>query len=101
MDDNKLSRADFAYFVSINSSFVSYRCEDNLVIEHYCLDRFSRQFGFYQDVPANLDFYNLPNPETMLRYHHMLTRYGTGSQVLLPRRCNLLERNTTHAFCEW
>ncbi|KAJ8423973.1 hypothetical protein Cgig2_008748 [Carnegiea gigantea] len=37
----------------------------------------------------------------MLRYHHMLTRYGTGSQVLLPGRCNLLERNTTRAFREW
>ncbi|KAJ8423189.1 hypothetical protein Cgig2_023380 [Carnegiea gigantea] len=37
----------------------------------------------------------------MLRYHHMLTRYGTGSQVLLPGRCNLLERNITRAFREW
>ncbi|KAJ8446378.1 hypothetical protein Cgig2_019271 [Carnegiea gigantea] len=31
----------------------------------------------------------------------MLTRYGTGSQDLLPGRCNLLERNTTCAFREW
>ncbi|KAJ8438102.1 LOW QUALITY PROTEIN: hypothetical protein Cgig2_015359 [Carnegiea gigantea] len=37
----------------------------------------------------------------MLRYHHMLMRYGTGSQVLLPRRCNLFERNTTCAFRKW
>ena len=45
VDGNKLSRADFAYFVSIHSGFVSYRCEDNLVMEHYCPDLFSRQFG--------------------------------------------------------
>ncbi|KAJ8452599.1 hypothetical protein Cgig2_004935 [Carnegiea gigantea] len=79
VDDGKLSRADFAYFVGIRSDFVSYRCEDSLVTEHYCLDRFSRQFGFHQDVPADLDFDNLPDPETMLRYHQMLTHYGTGS----------------------
>ncbi|KAJ8430246.1 hypothetical protein Cgig2_009424 [Carnegiea gigantea] len=37
----------------------------------------------------------------MLCYHQTLTRYGTGSQVLLPGRCNLLERNTTRVFREW
>ncbi|KAJ8425748.1 hypothetical protein Cgig2_024365 [Carnegiea gigantea] len=37
----------------------------------------------------------------MLRYHHMLTRYGTRSQVLILGRCNLFERNTTPAFSEW
>jgi len=100
MDDGKLSKADFAYFVSIRSGFVAYHCEDNLVMKHYCPDRFSRQFGFYQDVLANLDFDNLPDLKTMLHYHHMLTRYGTGSQVLLPGGCNLLEKNTTRAFRE-
>ena len=101
VDDGKLSRDDFAYCVSIRSSFISYRCEDSFVMEHYCPDRFSRQFGFYQDVPADLDFDNLPDSEAMLRYHQTLTRYGTGSQVLLPGRCKLLERNTTRAFREW
>ncbi|KAJ8445794.1 LOW QUALITY PROTEIN: hypothetical protein Cgig2_027875 [Carnegiea gigantea] len=78
VDDGKLSRADFTYFVSVRSSFVAYRCEDNLIMEHYCPDRFSRQYGFYQDVPTDLDFDNLPDLEAMLHYHHMLTRCGTG-----------------------
>ena len=101
VDDDKLSRADFAYFVNIHSGFVSYRCEDSFVMEHYYPDQFSRQFGFHQDVPTDLDFDNLLDPETMLCYHQTLMRYGTGSQVLLHGRCNLLERNTTRAFCEW
>jgi len=101
VDGGKLSRADFAYFVSIRSSFVSYRCEDGFVTEHYCPDRFSRQFGFHRDVPTDLDFDNLPDPETMLCYHQTLMRYGTGSQVLLPGRCNLLQRKNTRAFREW
>lgn len=49
-------------------SFVSYR----------------RQFGFHPDVPTDMNFDNLPDPETMLRCHHVLTHYGTRSQVLLP-----------------
>ena len=53
-------------------------------MEHYCPDRFSRQFGFHQDVPTDLDFDNLPDPETILRYHQTLTCYEIGSQVLLP-----------------
>ncbi|KAJ8431891.1 hypothetical protein Cgig2_009958 [Carnegiea gigantea] len=69
VDDGKLSRADFTYFVSIHSGFVTYRCEHSFVMEHYYPDRFSRQFGFCQDVPVDLDFDNLPYPETMLRYH--------------------------------
>ncbi|KAJ8439184.1 LOW QUALITY PROTEIN: hypothetical protein Cgig2_029722 [Carnegiea gigantea] len=53
------------------------------------------------NVPTDLDYDNLPDPETMLRCHQVLRRCGTGSQVLLPGRCNLLKRNTTHSFCEW
>ena len=95
-DGDKPSRIDFPYFVSINSSFNSYHCEDNLVIEHYCFDHFSKQFGFHQDVPVDIDFYNLPDTEIMHRCHHVLTRYG-----FLPRRCSVLETNTTHVFHEW
>ncbi|KAJ8425756.1 hypothetical protein Cgig2_027504 [Carnegiea gigantea] len=60
-----------------------------------------RRLSWMTDVPADLDFDNLPDPKIMLHCHHMLTRYGTMSQVLLPERCNLLERNTTRAFFEW
>ncbi|KAJ8421642.1 hypothetical protein Cgig2_003844 [Carnegiea gigantea] len=49
-------------------------------MEHYYLDRLSRQFGFHRDVSADLDFDNRLDPEIMLCCHHMLTRCGTGSQ---------------------
>ncbi|KAJ8432184.1 hypothetical protein Cgig2_008636 [Carnegiea gigantea] len=92
--------AHFLY-TCICSSFVSYHCKDNLVMEHYCPDRFSRQFDFHQDVHADMDLNKLSGLETMLRCHHVLTYYGTGSQILLYGRCNLLEGNTTRAFHEW
>jgi len=42
VNDSKLSRVDFAYFVSIRSIFVSYRCEDDLAMEHCCPNQFYR-----------------------------------------------------------
>ena len=48
-----------------------------------------------------MDFDNLSDPETIFRYHYMLTRYRIGSQVLLPGQCNLLKKNTTRVFHEW
>ncbi|KAJ8434488.1 LOW QUALITY PROTEIN: hypothetical protein Cgig2_021444 [Carnegiea gigantea] len=81
------SYQELTLLISIRLSFVSYRCEDNLIMEHYYPDRLSRQFGFHQDVPADLDFYNCLDPKIMLCCHHVLTCCGTGSQ-----------RNTTRAF---
>ncbi|KAJ8437696.1 LOW QUALITY PROTEIN: hypothetical protein Cgig2_030718 [Carnegiea gigantea] len=64
-------------------------------MEHYYPDQFSRQFGFHQDVPADMVFDNLPDAKKMLHCHYVLTRYETGSQVLFPKQCNLLDKNTT------
>ncbi|KAJ8435029.1 hypothetical protein Cgig2_027238 [Carnegiea gigantea] len=44
-NDDKASRSDFTYFVSIHSSFMSYHYEDNLVMKHYYSNQLSRQFG--------------------------------------------------------
>ena len=52
-------------------------------MEHYFPNSFNSQFSFHQDVPADLDFNNLSDLETMPRCHHVLTRYGIGSQILL------------------
>ncbi|KAJ8442617.1 hypothetical protein Cgig2_008393 [Carnegiea gigantea] len=53
------------------------------------------------NVSADLDFDNLPDSKIMFHHYHMLTRCGIGFQVLLPGRCNLLERNTNRASREW
>ncbi|KAJ8430546.1 hypothetical protein Cgig2_030213 [Carnegiea gigantea] len=39
INNGQLSWVDFAYFASIRSSYVYYRCEDSFVIEHYCPHR--------------------------------------------------------------
>ncbi|KAJ8429741.1 hypothetical protein Cgig2_023130 [Carnegiea gigantea] len=78
IDDDKHLRIDIAYFISIHLSFISYHCEDNLVIEHCYPNQFNKQFNVHTD----LDLDNLPNPKIMLYCHHVLTHYGTRSQSL-------------------
>jgi len=70
-------------------------------MEHYCPHRFSRQFGFHQDIPADIDFSILPSSRAMLRLHQACVRYGTNSQVFSPGQCLSLERKFTQRFQEW
>ncbi|KAJ8423648.1 hypothetical protein Cgig2_010635 [Carnegiea gigantea] len=79
IDNGQLSRADFAYFANIHLSYACCNCKDSFVMEHYCPHRFSRQFGFHQDVPADIDFSILPCSKIMLRFHQACVRYGTNS----------------------
>jgi len=65
IDNGQLSRAVFAYFASIHSSYVYCRCEDSFIMEHYCPHRFNRQFGFHQDI-TDVDFSILPSSRVML-----------------------------------
>ncbi|KAJ8426509.1 hypothetical protein Cgig2_013192 [Carnegiea gigantea] len=101
VDNGQLSRADFAYFASIRSSYVCCRCEDSFVMEHYYPHRFSRQFGFHQDIPADIDFSILSSSKIMLRLHQACIRYGTNSHVFFPGQCPSLERKFTRRFQEW
>ncbi|KAJ8435490.1 hypothetical protein Cgig2_033229 [Carnegiea gigantea] len=101
VDNGQLSRADFTYFASIRSSYVCCRCEDSFVIEHYCSHRFSRQFGFHQDIPADIDFSILPSSKIMLRLHQACIRYGTNSRVFFRGQCPSLEMKFTRRFQEW
>ncbi|KAJ8437247.1 hypothetical protein Cgig2_004640 [Carnegiea gigantea] len=64
LDYDKLLRIDFAYFLSICLTSISYCCEDNL------------------DVLVRLDFNELPDLESTFHYHHMLICYRIGSQVM-------------------
>ena len=91
-DNGQPSRADFAYFASIRSSYVYCRCKDTFIKEHYCPHRFSRQFGFHQDIPTDIDFSILPSSRIILRPHQACVRYGTNSQAM--SLCQCLEKSS-------
>jgi len=82
IDNGQLSRANFAYFASIRSSYVCCHCKASFIIKHYCPHRFNRQFGFHQDIPTDTDFFILPSSRIMLQLHQACISYRTNSQVL-------------------
>ncbi|KAL2922228.1 Tropomyosin [Bienertia sinuspersici] len=65
-DDGNLDHTQMSYLSSLRSGYVSLRHYDSLFIEPYLPYRFSRQFGFCQDIPS------------------AITRKGSMSQVCAP-----------------
>ncbi|OMO94189.1 hypothetical protein CCACVL1_06121 [Corchorus capsularis] len=55
VDDGSLNPREFAYMVSVCSSYLSVRYNGNIIIEPYSPHRFGRQFGFCQDIPGTLN----------------------------------------------
>ena len=54
IDNDHLSIQKFEYFMSLRSGYLSLRCEDQHIVETYSPHRFSRRFGFHQDIPSDL-----------------------------------------------
>ncbi|KAM1552056.1 hypothetical protein ACFX10_044094 [Malus domestica] len=54
IDNSHLRFSDLSYLISLRSRFVSLRQEDRCIVQPYSLHRFSRQFGFAQNVPGKL-----------------------------------------------
>ncbi|KAH0729695.1 hypothetical protein KY290_000824 [Solanum tuberosum] len=50
----KLSISQSDFLIGLCSSFVNFRLDDELIVEPYIPHRFSRQFGYFQDVPGAL-----------------------------------------------
>ncbi|KAJ8424351.1 hypothetical protein Cgig2_033470 [Carnegiea gigantea] len=69
--------------------------------KHHYPHRFSRQFGFYQDIPTDIVFSILPSSKIMLRLHQACIHYGANSRVLVSGQCPSLEREFTRRFQEW
>ncbi|KAG5580676.1 hypothetical protein H5410_051303 [Solanum commersonii] len=53
-DNGKLSNSWNEYIISLRSGYVTLRHDSNFIVESYNPIRFSRQFGFCQDVPRDL-----------------------------------------------
>jgi molybdopterin-guanine dinucleotide biosynthesis protein A len=50
-DDGNLLVLKSDYFMNIQSSNLTLRCDNSFIIEPYYSDRFSKQFGFRQYIP--------------------------------------------------
>ncbi|KAJ8429031.1 hypothetical protein Cgig2_000378 [Carnegiea gigantea] len=82
-DDDRLRRIDFAYFTSICSSYISYRCEDHF------------------DIPIDLDFNPLPSSKDIRGPYRGCIHYKTGSKVLFPNHSHPLGGKVKRGVWEW
>ena len=53
-DNGRLSNSWNEYIISLRSGYVTLMHDSNFIVESYSPVRFSRQFGFCQDVPGDL-----------------------------------------------
>jgi len=84
-DNGKLSNSWNEYIISLRSGYVTLRHDSNFIVESYSPIRFSRQFGFCQDVPG--DLVERPYDGTLLTLVQLWNssfRLNTFSKVMIP-----------------
>ncbi|XP_019234715.1 PREDICTED: uncharacterized protein LOC109215149 [Nicotiana attenuata] len=99
-DEQSNSWSDF--FLSLRSSFITLRHDDIHIVESYSPHRFSRQFGFCQDVPGKL----IERPydgslKMLVQFWDSCVRLGGSSKVIVPTRPSEEGPLMTREYADW
>ncbi|KAF7132584.1 hypothetical protein RHSIM_Rhsim09G0065300 [Rhododendron simsii] len=102
VDDGQLSDWEMEYLISIRSGYLTLQSGSTKFIEPYNPHRFSRQFGFTQDVPGilhvNLRICSLKN---IVKHFESLIREKSQSKLRLPNHADRQAIPITKAYLEW
>ncbi|CAA0810116.1 Unknown protein, partial [Striga hermonthica] len=101
VDDQRRPRYEWRYFTAIRSNYLTWRQGNRFFIEPYSPHRFSRQFGFYQDVPGTLkkDFRE-GSLDNGIYYWQQSVLCGSSSKASLP--CVSPDpKKSTQAYKSW
>ncbi|OIT36613.1 hypothetical protein A4A49_64167, partial [Nicotiana attenuata] len=99
-DEKSNSWSDF--FIILHSSFITLRHDDIHIMESYSPHRFSRQFGFCQDVPGNL----IERPydgslKMLVQFWDSCVRLGGSSKAIVPTRPSEEGPLMTREYTDW
>ncbi|XP_050215878.1 uncharacterized protein LOC126666979 [Mercurialis annua] len=84
-DDKDLSLGYWEYLASLRSSYLVARLDHVYIYEPYSPHRFSRQFGFCQDIPGDLKQHlEGLNLDQIVRLWQSCTRSSTLARIKLP-----------------
>lgn len=103
-DDGNLNRKEFSYLISLRSGYLPVRRADDFYIEPYLPHRFSRQFGFCQDIPSALA---RAVSDRKVSYNHALRHWrlllfqGSNSRVCAPYLSLDVHQLRTPKFYDW
>ncbi|KAH0644778.1 hypothetical protein KY284_032662 [Solanum tuberosum] len=102
IDDGKAPELELAYFMSLRFNYLPLRRGDSFVIEPYSLHRFSRQFGFHQDIPGYLE--NDIRAESLdegLRYWRICISRATMSKATFPPAVTSAKKLYITQYSSW
>ena len=84
--------------MSLHFGYLSLRCEDHCVVEPHSPHRFSRRFGFYQNIPGDLKkSIQTGTLKELYQHYQSITRSNTSSIVLIPSSSVDFEKRVTHS----
>ena len=102
IDRDDIAPLDSSYFVSLRSGYLSLRQDNRRIVQPYSPHRFSRQFGYIQDVPGNIKKDIRTGSFVCTHtYWDCCTRSGTKSVVILPNQDNLKDFTVTRDYVTW
>ncbi|KAM5552681.1 hypothetical protein ABKV19_025078, partial [Rosa sericea] len=99
---DNISHLDFIYLISLRSGYLTLRQDNRRVIQPYSPHRFSRQFGYVQDIPGSLKN-DIRTSVLTLTYKHWdsCTRMNTKCAVTLPIQSDITEYMVTRDYVDW
>ena len=101
-ENGGLSVPRLGYFMSLHSRYLSLQCEDHCVVESYSPHRFSRRFGFYQNILGDLKKrIQTGTLKELYQYYQSFTHSNTSSIVLIPSSSTNFEKRVTGSYTDW
>ncbi|KAK4364218.1 hypothetical protein RND71_015576 [Anisodus tanguticus] len=101
-DNAKMSNSGIDFLIGLRSSFVTLRHDDDLIIQPYSPHRFSRQFGFCQNVPSVLVEQHYDGSLlALVQLWDSCVRLGRSSKIIIPMRTSNERPLMTHEYSDW
>ncbi|CAN6539950.1 unnamed protein product [Malus baccata var. baccata] len=102
MDDSRLRSSDLSYLISLRSAYVSLQQEDRCIVQPYNPHRFSRQFGFVQNVPGRLkEKAQSGSLQAVYMHWESCTRACTNAYITLPAKDEFRSNPVTRVYARW
>ncbi|CAN6581611.1 unnamed protein product [Malus baccata var. baccata] len=102
IDDSHIHFSDLSYLISLRSGYVSLRQEDRCIIQPYSPHRFSRQFGFVQNVPGTLrEKARSKSLQAVYMHWESCTRACTNASITLPTKDEFKSNPVTRVYVRW
>ncbi|KAH0697977.1 hypothetical protein KY289_015459 [Solanum tuberosum] len=101
-DSGKLSTSWSDFLIGLRSSFVTLRLDDELIVEPYSPHRFSRQFGYCQDVPGALIEHHYDGSLlALVQLWDSCVYLGSSLKIIIPMRPSNKKSLITHEYSYW